>query len=114
MSGGPRVLSIQEFLFAYVLGEGLDELHDVDDIDVPLAHLRAQVARHQMRTGVSRDSGEPTTRCRSCRDEDGWPCTALRVLAEPYARHPAYRSEWRMARTDVQLIGAEGGPDRGR
>jgi len=23
-----------------------------------------------------------------------WPCTTLRLLALPYADHPAYRSEW--------------------
>jgi hypothetical protein len=116
MTGASRILSIQDFLFGYVLGDGLDDVHDADDIDHRLTRLRAEVSRHEARTMtvVSRGSTKTMTRCRSCFGEDAWPCTALRVLAAPYARHPAYRSEWQVSPAEDELVGAEDGTDRGR
>lgn len=115
MTGGGRTLSVQDFLTAYVLGEGLDEVHHVDDIDYRMARLRAEVSKHELRTMtvVFPGSEETITRCRSCPRDDAWPCTALRELAAPYARHPAYRREWQVVRPDHELVGAEEGSDHG-
>ncbi len=93
MTGGQRDMSIQDFLLGYIVGEGSDEVHETDDIDRRLSRLRIEVRRHGARTMEVASGGSMVsiTRCRSCPREDGWPCTTLRKLAEPYSRHPAYR-----------------------
>ncbi len=60
------------------------------------ARLRAEVERHNDRTMtvVSLNETWTITRCGVCPKEANRPCTALRVLALPYAQHPAYRPEW--------------------
>ena len=64
------------------------------------ASLRAEVERHNDRTMtvVSLHETWTITRCGVCPKEQARPCTALRLLALPYAQHPAYRPEWRVAR----------------
>ncbi|MCW2784040.1 MAG: hypothetical protein JWP74_557 [Marmoricola sp.] len=61
--------------------------------------LRAEIERHNdhSMTIVSRVGTETITRCGCCPKEDGQPCRALRLLALPYAQHPAYRAEWALA-----------------
>jgi hypothetical protein len=78
MTLGLRDLTIQEFLLAYTAGDP------------------AEVERHRERTMnvVSRHGIETITRCTTCPREETRPCTALRILALPYAQHPAYRREW--------------------
>ena len=114
MTGGQRELSIQEFLLGYIVGEGIDEVHEIDDIDRRLATLRSEVVRHgaRMMRVASHGSMETITRCQCCPRDDGWPCTTLKKLAQPYARHPAYREEWRILGSD-ELVGVEDGRGRG-
>jgi hypothetical protein len=83
-------LSIYDFLLGYVIGD--------DAVPPGHATLRTEVERHRDRTMtvVFRDRIETVTRCGTCHDEVR-PCTALRLLALPYAEHPAYRSEWLIA-----------------
>jgi hypothetical protein len=34
--------------------------------------------------------------CKTCSSEvEGWPCTTLRLLAQPYAEHPDYDESWK-------------------
>ena len=86
---GPGILSIQDFLLAHVVG---------DDA----SGVRAEVARHRERTMtvVFRDRVEAFTRCGTCPREPSRPCTALRVLALPYAGNPGYRPEWQLPGLD--------------
>jgi hypothetical protein len=53
-----------------------------------------------LRAGGGAQYYDTVTVCRSCEQnhqfpELSWPCLTLRVLALPYADHPAYRAEWR-------------------
>jgi hypothetical protein len=113
MTDGTRVLTLPEFLLAYIVGEA-SEPDGAGPADRRLAHLRREVERHERRTVtvVTGDVVETITRCRSCPGDQGWPCTALRVLAMPYARHPAYREEWQVRRGAHRLVGAEDRSDR--
>ena len=115
MTGGQRELSIQEFLLGYIVGDGIDEVHETDEIDRRLVQLRHEVVRHGARVMrvASRGQMETITRCQCCPREDGWPCTTLRLLAQPYARHPAYRQEWRVLAAEGDLVSVEGGPVSG-
>ena len=130
MTVGPRVLSIQEFLLADVLGADIE----VDDVECPTApvraarlgltyparlplkraKLRAEIERHSDRTMrvVSYKGIETITRCRTCAKDDTRPCLALRVLAVAYGRHPAYRPEWRIPRPDPRPLPAQWSPRR--
>jgi hypothetical protein len=109
----PAVLNIQEFLLAYALdgpapparGHGV-EMSDPDHLPLAGAKLRAEIERHADRTmTVLSTSGsssgmEAITRCGVCPKEPARPCSVLRVLALPYAQHPAYRPEWHIAPPD--------------
>ena len=126
MTVGPRVLSIQDFLLAYVLGEDEDAGGHLVLLDRARertgrrrarsarnrADLRAEVERHQAQvTTVDSGAGDETvTRCVSCPTDEGWPCTALRVLALPYARHPAYRTEWQVPGPVSLVVPPQDGP----
>lgn len=61
--------------------------------------MRAEIERHNdhSMTVVSRVGTETITRCGYCPKEETQPCRALRLLALPYARHPAYLPEWAVA-----------------
>jgi hypothetical protein len=122
MTIGLRVLSIQEFLLNYVVGGGaeIDDPHEPVPFlgaDKPLARsapgdavsFRAEIERHNDRTMtvVFHDRVETITRCGVCPKEATRPCTALRRLAMPYVRHPAYRPEWAVTQPD-----ATGDPDQ--
>ena len=63
------------------------------------SRLAALVERHRDRTMtvVSLSGTEKITRCGTCPKEDSRPCRALRLLALPYAHHPAYQPEWHVA-----------------
>jgi hypothetical protein len=105
-------LQIHDFLLVYVLGDTTDpdtRAHAVGDLDpepsglngIPPAatSLRSAVAQHRERTMTVVFPGqiEAITRCGICPKEETRPCRALRILALPYAQHPAYRPEWRIA-----------------
>jgi hypothetical protein len=96
-----RVLSISEFLWTYVLDEG--------DVSLAGVKLRAEIERHRERTVTieSRKGARTVARCQVCPREDGRPCMALRVLALPYARHPAYRQEWWVPQPGAELAPRE-------
>jgi hypothetical protein len=125
---GTRIMNIQEFLLLYAVGDdpGIDEhtgpapvvhgggLANSDPDELPLTgpSLRTEIERHNDRTMtvVSRGAIETITRCGVCPKELTRPCTALRVLALPYARHPAYRTEWWVgvaAQKDLGVVGTE-------
>jgi hypothetical protein len=123
-------MSIQEFLLSYVVDDPIVEVHaaaqamntrgsDTTDSRFPLTRgaLRAEVERHSDRTMtvVSLSGHVSITRCRVCPKEDTRPCTALRVLALPYAQHPAYRPEWGIAPHDAGMyvvpVQAGAGPE---
>ena len=110
MKSGPRVLSIPEFLLDYVL---VPEAEGGGPVGAARADLRAEVVRHRDRTMtvVFRDRIETMTRCEVCRTEDP-PCTALRVLALPFADHPAYRAEWSISSSEGPEVVLA--PDAGR
>lgn len=121
MAVGPRDLSIQEFLLTYVLGDnaGTGRLpalpgaelsaSDLGGLPHNRADLRAEIERHDDRsmTVVTLKGTETITRCGVCPREDTRPCTALRVLALPYAQHPAYRPEWRIVSPDALDVPAQ-------
>jgi hypothetical protein len=94
-----KTLSIQDFLLFYILG-------DTDD-GVRGTHLRSDVHRHRLRTSTVQLRGGRSavvTRCTACPIDDSWPCVALRELAAPYARHPAYQPEWHVDLPEVGTI----------
>jgi hypothetical protein len=86
---GPGILSIQAFL-----------LEHAERADTPA--LVAGLERHRDRTMtvVHRNRIETITRCGTCPNEQLRPCRGLRVLALPYAHHPAYRPEWSLPHDD--------------
>ena len=92
-------------------GEGL---HGSDPDGLPLtgANLRAEVKRHSDRTMtvVTLSGIETITRCGICPKEDTRPCRALRILAMPYAQHPAYRPEWSITGPDTAATTAQDAP----
>src|SRR5436190_7937845 len=99
---GTHVLNIQDFLLTYALGPvgGIVDrssavISDAAGHPLTRADLRAEIERHSDRTitVVSMSRIETITRCGVCPKEDTRPCMALRVLALPYAPHPAYRTE---------------------
>jgi hypothetical protein len=114
----PAVLSIQEFLLAYAFDGPVPaadhgpETWDPDRRPLTGANLRAEIERHADRTMTVRSSTGSSsgmgaiTRCGVCPKEATRPCTALRVLALPYADHPAYRPEWRIAPPDAYGVPA--------
>lgn len=121
MAASSQVLTIQEFLLAHVLGdadpddragpEPVDDPRRLDPSDpeglaLTGAALRAEIERHNDRTMtvVSRGDTQRITRCGICPKEGAPPCTALRLLALPYAQHPAYQPEWSIARPDAPSI----------
>lgn len=113
MTSGTHALSIQDFLLAHALGP-VDEILDRQNAAMPgpngrlmtRADLREEVERHSDRTMtvVSINKTETLTRCGVCPKEVTRPCMALRLLALPYAQHPAYRPEWRIARPESPEI----------
>jgi hypothetical protein len=109
----PSVLDIHEFLLLYVLGESSDpDTSDLNRLPLTGGSLRAAVERHSERTMTVVFPGqiEAITRCGICPKEETRPCRALRILALPYAHHPAYRPEWRIAEPDATSSIAEADP----
>jgi hypothetical protein len=96
---GTQALTIKEFLLRYAVGTD----RSGDDHAGPDA-LRAEVERHSDRTMTVVTLGGTTTitRCGVCPKGEGRPCTALRLMALPFAQHPAYRQEWRLPQPGVQ------------
>lgn len=112
MSTRPPGPSLQEFLLLHAFDRPIDDLDAAEVADVlwepgqtgpasvdlspTHAALRAEIMRHSDRsmTVVSRGGVETITRCRVCPHETTAPCTALRLLAVPYADHPGFRAEW--------------------
>jgi hypothetical protein len=82
---GPGLPNISDFLYAHVRGDDTEG-------------LRAEVERHRDRTMtvVFRERVETITRCGICPKEPSRPCTALRVLALPYAEDPLYDPGWQL------------------
>ncbi len=104
---GTRVLTIQEFLLRYAVGADRPD----GDSAGPDA-LRAEIERHNDRTmTVVTLSGTTTiTRCGVCPKEETRPCTALRVMALPFADHPAYRQEWQLPAPEVDAAPKDPAP----
>ncbi|MCW2856531.1 MAG: hypothetical protein JWR52_2146 [Marmoricola sp.] len=97
---GEHELDIHEFLLGFVLSaevhggsQGLSGSAEPQSV----LDLRAEIERHHdLPRVVGSDQGtHGTSRCATCPDDQAHPCTALRLLAAVYARHPAYRAEWR-------------------
>jgi hypothetical protein len=130
MQNVPHPLSLQEFLLAYATGGVLGSSTRSNQA-VPLqrgttyrplpsgltlssspeTRLRAEVMRHLERTTtvVTPQGIETTTRCWACTDDPTYPCRALKVLALPYATHPAYRTEWHINAPPAPAITDETG-----
>jgi hypothetical protein len=104
---GTRGLTIQEFLLRYAVGADRSG-HDCAGPDAQ----RAEIERHNDRTmTVVTLSGTSTiTRCGVCPKEETRPCTALRVMALPFAEHPAYRQEWQLPAPEVDTAPEDPSP----
>ena len=96
---GTRGLTIQEFLLRYAVGADRSG-HDCAGPDAQ----RAEIERHNDRTmTVVTLSGTTTiTRCGVCPKEETRPCSALRLMALPFAQHPAYQQEWLLTPPEVE------------
>ncbi|MFL6156334.1 MAG: DUF6221 family protein [Marmoricola sp.] len=87
----PHPLDIREFLLGFAtLGEaGRD-----DDLGDQALWLRDEVRRHTAQVDATgQRAGWPVLHCGLCPPEPE-PCGALRLLAVPYANHPAYQADW--------------------
>lgn len=92
-------LGIREFLLGFV---ARDEVR----VGSPTVHapggqpfvldLRAELERHD----------------EVCASDEVQPCAVLRLLAAPYASHPAYRPEWRLAPSEDPALVLPRVPDQ--
>jgi hypothetical protein len=77
--------------------------HDPARVLAEIEAKRQLVKLHEpviLRGGSGAQYFETTRVCRSCEPprqfpERAFPCSTLRLLALPYADHPAYKPDWR-------------------
>lgn len=91
---------IRDFLLDFAmntLGPDGSALHQMEDRPSAQDSLRRELDRHNApHDAVRAGHGAKTSPvCPVCREDTIQPCDVLRLLAVPYASHPAYRPEWR-------------------
>lgn len=100
---------IREFLLDFVVNSAESDRsvrHQTGSRPSSLAHLRAELDRHTAPQVASHHDSRALA-CVACCEDTIQPCEVLRLLAVPYASHPAYRPEWRPAAADPAVDGGQ-------